>query len=361
MKKKPLKWYYGMLLLCSIGGILFFIHINHALTNEFETITFLIGQLIPIGIASSIFIGTVWLWRQDSAGREVFHIGVWVFIGTIIFSIGASLILFYQQTQGVIMADSIYMIANTASGGSVGGFIVGLYDNRKRQARNQTTELNQKITVLNRVLRHDIRTRANIIFGKAEILEEDLSQEKDEIREITEQVKEIVKIGNQAKEIESVLLEQAHETEVVDIIPLIETSCKGVNRKFPTANITLTLPKTQSVVAHPLIESALNNVVENAIEHNNKPTPEVTISCETVLRNKTEYVKVRIADNGPGIPQDEINVLENGYETDLNHLSGLGLWLVNWIITNSGGEIQFKKNDPEGSIVCLYLKNPDNQ
>ena len=67
-------------------------------------------------------------------------------------------------------------------------------------------------------------------------------------------------------------------------------------------------------------------------------------------------MEVRVADDGPGIPAAEVNVLERGYETPLEHGSGLGLWIVNWIVTESGGGISFDENDPRGSVVTLRFE-----
>lgn len=361
MNLSLLKRYSGFLLLCSISCSLLFIYVNQTLENAFPSVTFLLVLLLPTGLASSLLVGAVWLWHQDVDGKSIFRIGVWALIGMTTFAIGAGLIILYQDTQGVIIANEVFMIANTASGGAVGGFIIGLYDSRRRQARIEASQLNQKITVLNRVLRHDIRTRGNIISGYAKAVNEKCPNHHEEIEDIIEQVDKIVKIGDQAKEMEDILREETQDPEVIDIVPLIKTSCAGVRQEYPTANISATLPETQLVIAHPLVKSALNNIVENAIEHNNKPTPEVRISCDTLFKNGTQYMEIQIADNGPGIPQNEIEVLESGYETELNHLSGLGLWMVNWTVTNSSGTIRFESNEPEGSIVSLQFKTAENQ
>lgn len=360
MKSPLFKKYSGLLMICGVSCLLISVYVYHTLRNDFLPVRFLLGLLLPIGLASSLLLGSGWLWKQDLDAEAIFRVGVWTVLGSVLFAIGASLIVLYQDAHGIIMTDRVFMVANTVSGGAVGGFILGLYDSRKRQARIEATQLNQKITVLNRVLRHDIRTRGNVISGHAEILKEKLSEDHEEIEEIINQVGEIVKIGNQAKEIENVLQESTKEPETIDIVPLIETSCEALVEDYPTANISSSLPVTQSVIAHPLIESAFHNVIENAIEHNDKPTPEVSISCDPIVKNGTQYVKIQIADNGPGISANEIEVIENGYETNLNHLSGLGLWLVNWIVTNSNGTIKFESNEPEGSIVKFYFESAEN-
>lgn len=67
-------------------------------------------------------------------------------------------------------------------------------------------------------------------------------------------------------------------------------------------------------------------------------------------------VQVEITDNGPGIPSEEIKVLTREREVEpLYHGSGLGLWLVNWIVRRSNGAIQFEENDPRRSVVTIDL------
>lgn len=66
---------------------------------------------------------------------------------------------------------------------------------------------------------------------------------------------------------------------------------------------------------------------------------------------------VEIADNGPDIPEEEVNVLMYEYEVKpLYHGSGLGLWLVNWIVRQSGGTLTFEQNEPPGRIVSIELQ-----
>lgn len=96
------------------------------------------------------------------------------------------------------------------------------------------------------------------------------------------------------------------------------------------------LTEEELAYAHPLVDSAIGVVIENAIEHNDKRTPRVKIEMERTIRNGGDAVELRIADNGPGIHDSEFDVLERGYETDLEQTSGLGLWLVNWVVAKSG-------------------------
>jgi len=72
-----------------------------------------------------------------------------------------------------------------------------------------------------------------------------------------------------------------------------------------------------------------------------------------------DTVTITVADDGPGIPEKERAVLAQGRETPFDHTSGLGLWLVTWIVGDSGGEIDFETDDQWGSIVRLTLTRGD--
>ena len=66
-------------------------------------------------------------------------------------------------------------------------------------------------------------------------------------------------------------------------------------------------------------------------------------------------VEIRVADEGPGIPEMERAVLLRGAETPLEHMEGLGLWFVNWTVSASGGTVEVVGNDPQGTVVVVSL------
>lgn len=69
---------------------------------------------------------------------------------------------------------------------------------------------------------------------------------------------------------------------------------------------------------------------------------------------------MEVEDDGPGIPREEIDVLERGEESDLDHLSGLGLWIIHWVVEESNGEIDIKTK-PEGTIISIKLESIEYQ
>ncbi len=77
--------------------------------------------------------------------------------------------------------------------------------------------------------------------------------------------------------------------------------------------------------------------------------------------SKPENAEIRIADNGPPIPDVETAVLDQGSELDSTyHGSGTGLWVMQWCASSLGGNLTFETNSPRGNVVCLSLPHPDS-
>jgi len=93
---------------------------------------------------------------------------------------------------------------------------------------------------------------------------------------------------------------------------------------------------------------ALREIGANAAQHGD--SLEVTYTVEMTGDGE---VAVRVQDGGPGLPDMERRVLEAGRETPLEHGSGLGLWLINWIVTGLGGEVTTTVDD--GTTVTVRM------
>ena len=64
---------------------------------------------------------------------------------------------------------------------------------------------------------------------------------------------------------------------------------------------------------------------------------------------------LEVRDNGPGIKDVQLTPLKVGEETPLVHGSGIGLWLVEWVVTSLGGDVTFENDTTRGLTVTLSL------
>jgi len=206
----------------------------------------------------------------------------------------------------------------------------------------------QRLSVLNRVLRHNVRNGLDVVLAHTDRIDDDGLRS-----DIRDPAMGLLELSVKAREAEEVI---AAATDTPDTIALTDVAERVVDRFQASAHpgeITLEYPSELRVPAHRMvIRRVLAELVENALTHSDKDTPRVDIR---VRRPADAGVEIAIADNGPGIPEQERQILTTGIETQLQHGQGIGLWFVNWAVTQSGGELYYRPNTPEGSIVTIRL------
>jgi len=218
----------------------------------------------------------------------------------------------------------------------------------------------QRLTVLNRVLRHNLRNRMTTIIGRAQILEAET--ERDEIAEsILSSADDLVSLGERAREVEEMMSVPLRADATAEVGTAVDSVIETVATQYPEAAFVADVePELEAATDEQLLIPVLENLVENGARHNDSDRPEVVIEGR-VDPAMPEVIELTVSDNGPGIPEAERSVLDSGDETPLEHGSGLGLWAVYWGITRIGGELAFEDNDPRGTTVRLRIPRRTEQ
>lgn len=204
----------------------------------------------------------------------------------------------------------------------------------------------QRLSVLHRILRHNLRNEMTVIRGHAEGI---AGEYREPAGAIAESATRVMDLSDKAAQIERLAEGDDGDPPAVCLSATVEDTVRSLRDEYPgTSFVVRDLP---AVAFGSPAGTAIHNLVENAAEHNTNEEPRVTI--EAALEG--EAVRVSVADNGPGIPPIERRVLQGDGETPLRHGSGIGLWLVNWTVELLGGSIEFAENEPAGSVVTLRL------
>jgi PAS domain S-box-containing protein len=198
--------------------------------------------------------------------------------------------------------------------------------------RQELTQRNNLVKVLNRVLRHNLRNDMTVIRARAKRMKDRLQQESTENVAI-KKIDELIELTQKARDLEQIFDTDGERVET-DIASLVEQVVANVEADFPDATITIESVEPVTAKVQPSFERALAELIENAAKHS-RANPKVTVTIE----KSNDDIRVRIQDNGPGLSEEEREVLERGVETPLVHGSGLGLWLAHWAVTSQDGSI----------------------
>ncbi len=220
------------------------------------------------------------------------------------------------------------------------------------EAEKNIRSLNEYLTVLNKILRHDIQNDLAVIKMYADLMREEEGLDIETFLEkLDERVNHAISTIRDAREIEKML--KVGELVGVNLSAVLMKVIEEFNRE---ARITYEIPEGIYVEADSAINSVIHNIIQNAIFHNDKEIPEIDV----MVVEKGDKVYVRIADNGPGVP-DEFKTLifEENFKGETTGRSGLGLYLVKETMKRYGGRVWVEDNKPYGSVFVLEFVKSD--
>ncbi|MFC5278351.1 histidine kinase N-terminal 7TM domain-containing protein [Halorubrum rubrum] len=257
------------------------------------------------------------------------------------------------------------------------GYTVVLSDVTERERRRQQLE------VLNRVLRHNLRNDAGVVHGYGGLLAERLDD--PELVRMADAIERragaLTALGEKAGTVESLLADA--EPTAVDVVETVEGIVEDARERDPDATVDLAVGigdgetgaggPTARLRADAL-RAIVENVVENAIDHHDGagteredggPWVRVTLRREDADggdgtgnadgSEARDCFLLVVEDDGPGIPEHEVDAVESGRETALEHGSGLGLWVVEWAAGALGAEVAYADRDPRGTRVTVRV------
>jgi len=210
-------------------------------------------------------------------------------------------------------------------------------------------ERNVRLTVLNRVLRHNLRNDLSAIITALEHFRDRSDDDQDrELAEIAlKNANGLSDLSDKLRRIDTILEGETDEMETKDLGDIVESAVDTDSDEYPGVTFSVTLSEQTRVRAAEGLAAAVENLVENAFEHNDADDPRVVIQVEA----DRETIAVSVRDNGPGIPSNELDPIRQGDESALSHVSGIGLWFVLWVVERSDGDIDFEYDG--GQVVTM--------
>ena len=227
------------------------------------------------------------------------------------------------------------------------------------RAKNEALRAN-----LLRAISHDLRTPLTSISGNADTLRSGWEKLDDETREriftdIYEDAQWLISLVENllaVSRIEEGRMQLHLSPELPDEV--IREALQHI--RIPTAGHRITVDCGDELLLARmdarLISQVIINLVENALKYT-PPGSSVVIGAE----KQGDRVMIRVADDGPGIPDElkprvfEMFFTGDRKVADSRRSLGLGLSLCRSIVTAHGGEITLTDNTPSGCVFTFSL------
>ncbi|WP_227377033.1 sensor histidine kinase [Haladaptatus halobius] len=163
-----------------------------------------------------------------------------------------------------------------------------------------------------RILRHILRNDLNVVLGHADNLVESIPETAESAEIIKRKATEPIDVSEKAHEIGKTLDRKSRTRTAIEITGIVERACSYPRESYPDVGLTADLPDVSWVYGDKTLDTVVNEILENAVQHNDRESPVVTIAAATVESNRRKWIEITVTDDGPGIPKEEQSVLSEG-------------------------------------------------
>lgn len=283
------------------------------------------------------------LFRDETTRRHVPRIAGWATLGTVL--LGS--ILFLISLSGIELP--LFAGATLLSVSTFAHVLIGVRDVQRIRAEELGRQ-REKLAVLNRLVRHDLRHEAQYLVGiKSEIPGAGDADERYEIAGRVEAISEqLSEMHNTLKRTQEIIRSGDRETIAIDLEDAVEDVVSEYREDGTDATISVDVPEGYRVRAGPELRMAIGELIENALVYADGEA-DVRVTAE----RSGGHVRLAIADNGPGIPEPDRSVIARETEIgQLTHAQGIGLWFVRWAMDAYDGGFDLETGG-DGTTVTL--------
>jgi PAS domain S-box-containing protein len=234
--------------------------------------------------------------------------------------------------------------------------VIGMFrdTSERHQYEKHLQEQRDNLTLLNEVMRHDIRNHLQLVVAYAELLEDRIGEDQREYLDIIqESATQVIELTTTARDLADVMLRSDSERRRKSLDRTLEDEVEDIRSAYP--GTVLTVEQSTSgvdVLADDMLDVVFRNLLKNAIQHNDTDVPKVTVSVEADDGQAT----VRISDNGPGVPDAQKERIFGRGELGLDsNGSGIGLYLVRALVESYDGDVWVENNDPDGATFVVRI------
>ena len=256
-----------------------------------------------------------------------------------------------KKKNGDLYWESAVITPIMDARGGITGFMALKEDiTERKKAERALTDAKGQAELYLDLMGHDINNMHQIALGYLE-LARDMMPHKDDQTEFLDKPIEVLQRSAQLiKNVRKLqkLQDGAFQTQDVDVCRLLV----DVQREFgtvPHKAITLNLNGCERcyIRANDLLHDVFANLVSNAIKHTGDRA-DIEISLDVVNEEGGKYCRVRVDDNGPGIPDDfKARIFNRELKGDSKTKGmGIGLYLVKSLVDSYDGRVWVEDRVP---------------
>jgi signal transduction histidine kinase len=378
---------FGGLVVAAVGFVLTRAFVVASVDGSVRLLPFLVGSVPFLAVGFGLSAFGVALSVSSHPRVYVAAVARWTVLGTAAMAlvVGTTLAGASMAARMLAPPAAADLAARALLSGAVGGALTGVHSARTRRSRRERTRANDRLTVLNRILRHEVLNKVNVVRGYADLVDGDATG--DAARRSADAIR------RSADAIDATVEDVGTLTDPEDPVPtsvrsLAEAAVDGVTtgaRDGGTGVRLGDLPDVR-VLATPGFAAALRHLVANAVEHGSASDGSAAAAVTPAGRGAVDgpaggrpvsdggaagdgvsvwatatatAATVHVSDDGPGLPPDQQAVLTGAdLPTYDDPGAGFGLLVVRFLVEASGGSVAVDASE-DGTTVSVTLRRAD--
>lgn len=283
-------------------------------------------------------------------GEEIFASDSIIRIGEHNYTLRVALHLYPTQKLLDHAQTYLLMILLSAVVIILAGVLTLLILSKIEKMQSRMREL-ESISMLSRVLAHEIRNPLGSIKGFAQVLSKKIEDSKL-LNHVDVIIKESLRLERLVNELTTYANPQKISPEEFNLKQLIEELKEKFKNQFPEVDIQIEVEEVLIRTDRDKVTEIFENLIKNAID-----------ALEEVNEKKVEIrafqiggkIKIEIADNGVGMDDETLNRAKEPFFTTKAKGTGLGLAIVDRLCELLKIEFKIESNKGKGTKVWLTI------
>jgi len=225
----------------------------------------------------------------------------------------------------------------------VAGYSVVFQEITAQQTRQQ------RLAVLNRVLRHNIRNDLNVVLGNVQLArqavegdERDSESARGDLASAERHASDLLSVAEDARLVDE-LVDRPHDPVPVSVADMLDDAvAEAAVERSVVISVESECPR---VVADPVtLRTVVARTVSALVDRFAGP---LAVTASAVA---PDTVAVTFRGDG-SVPSHEVDALTDATETPLEHADDLDLWVARWGADAIGASLSFDTGDASGLVT----------
>lgn len=248
-------------------------------------------------------------------------------------------------------------------------FLLALYLQKKKRSallekinhsleleRVKLHQMNKKLKRFNFIISHDIVAGLDLILSSGNLFAASPNPKRDDLKKYYEFTQDA---SDQLRKYCKSIIKEAQtskieEVSLTDPMPIVQQVIKRFTPSLQEKNIQVELSQLHpSILPKFLVEQIFHNLISNAIRYGSiTSSPYIRIM---EVKNSKDHILWAIEDNGPGIPEEQLEEIFAERKEKSFKGNGLGLYLVKSSLQEVGSDIWVEKSPNGGARFIISI------